>query len=264
MSTGEPALIKSCCAAAYESDFARRLLGGSFHPGGLTLTARLGNLLHLRQGMRVLDVASGTGETAIFLSRSFGCDVVGVDYSEANVRHAERESRSARRSESITFIQGDAENLEFSDNSFDAVICECALCTFPDKASATREFARVLRRPGRVGLSDLTARHPLPPDLEGLFSWIACVADARPADEYARYLNEAGFRVETIENHDSALAQMAREVQGRLMGIELVAKFKKLDLPGVDFEHAKRFARTAVEAIRQTRIGYSLITAACS
>jgi ubiquinone/menaquinone biosynthesis C-methylase UbiE len=260
----DTAHIKTCCAAAYESDFARMLLGPSFHPGGLTLTARLGNLLHLGPGMRVLDVASGTGETALFLSRSFGCDVVGVDYSGTNVRHANQQAESRNRLDPVTFVQGDAEHLDFADGSFDAIICECALCTFPDKASAAREFARVLRRPGRVGLSDLTARTPLSPDLEGLFSWIACVADARSTDEYARYLSDAGMNVEIVENHDSALAQMVREIQGRLMGIELAAKLKKIDLPGVDLEGVKKFARAATDAIRSGHIGYALLTASCS
>ena len=61
--------LKSCCAATYESDFARLLLGDSFHPGGLALTARIGELLELKPGQRLLDVAAGQGESAIFLGQ---------------------------------------------------------------------------------------------------------------------------------------------------------------------------------------------------
>ena len=39
--------VKQCCARLYESDFAKMLLGDSFHPGGLKLTERLGTLLGL-------------------------------------------------------------------------------------------------------------------------------------------------------------------------------------------------------------------------
>ena len=49
----DAAELKTCCAALYESDFARLLLGDSFHPGGLPLTARLGELLSLAPGQRV-------------------------------------------------------------------------------------------------------------------------------------------------------------------------------------------------------------------
>ena len=64
--------IKTCCASLYESDWTRLLLGDSFHPGGLNLTERLGELLDLGPGQRVLDVAAGVGTSAIFLARLRG------------------------------------------------------------------------------------------------------------------------------------------------------------------------------------------------
>jgi len=161
-------------------------------------------------------------------------------------------------------VEGDAERLRFPDASFDAVICECAFCTFPDKNAAAREFRRVTRVSGKVGLSDLTRSGPLPQSLEGLLAWIACIADARPVEEYTAYLSAAGFTVDAVEAHDEALAQMARDIQGKLMGIELASKLKKLELPDVDLEEAKRLARAASAAIRERLLGYTLITASCS
>jgi len=55
--------------------------------------------------------------------------------------------------ERVSFHRADAERLPFADQSFDAVICECAFCTFPNKPAAANEFARVLRVGGRVGLT---------------------------------------------------------------------------------------------------------------
>jgi len=258
-SPAESAELKSCCAAVYQSDFARMLLGDSFHPGGQRLTARLGEQVGLGPGARVLDVASGKGESALFLAKQFGCQVVGVDLGPQNVEDAN--SRATHLVSSVKFVEGDAEHLDFSDASFDAVICECAFCTFPDKRAAASEFARVLRPGGRVGMSDLTRSGPLPQDLEGLLAWIACIADARPVGEYAGYLETAGFDVTTIEAHDSALAEMARDIQGRLLGIEIMVGLKKLDLPGTDLEQAKRLARAAAKAIQEGLLGYSLIVA---
>jgi hypothetical protein len=65
----DAAHLKSCCAALYQSDFARLLLGDCFHPGGLRLAACLGEKLELSPGKRVLDVACGNGGSAIFLAR---------------------------------------------------------------------------------------------------------------------------------------------------------------------------------------------------
>src|SRR5689334_3940438 len=184
--------VKFCCAAAYGSEWARLLLGDSFHPGGMDLTERLGALLELAPGKRVLDVAAGKGTSAIHLARRFGCAVVGIDYGGANVRAATQAAEAADVAHLVHFAEGDAERLTAADASFDAVICECAFCTFPDKPAAAAEFARVLRRGGRVGLSDLTRAGDIPPDLRGLLAWIACIADAQPLSEYQRSLAEAG------------------------------------------------------------------------
>src|SRR6266849_10142556 len=80
--------VKQCCAAFYGSDLARLLLGDSFHPGGTHLTDRLGQLTQLSRDSRVLDVAAGRGTSAFRLSQSFGCEVVGIDLSEENVKRA--------------------------------------------------------------------------------------------------------------------------------------------------------------------------------
>jgi arsenite methyltransferase len=258
----DAAELKTCCAALYQSDFARILLGDSFHPGGLQLTARLGELLSLSPGQRVLDVAAGRGESAIFIARHFGCEVVGIDFGSGNVAEATLRAQEAGVTNLVRFEEGDAERLSIPDESFDAVICECAFCTFPDKPSAAREFARVLRNGGRVGLSDLTRSGPLPPELEGLLAWVACIADARPVSEYARYLEEAGFEQPSVEPHDEALLEMVRAIQGKLLGAELMVKLKKLELPGADFEQAKALARAALDAIRAGVLGYALLRAA--
>lgn len=256
----ESSQLKSCCAAVYQSDFARLLLGDSFHPGGIRLTERLGPLLELGPESRVLDVASGKGESAIFLSQRFGCEVIGIDFGAENVAEASLRAAAAGVAQLASFRQGDGEQIDFPGASFDAVICECAFCTFPNKRKAAAEFVRVLKPLGRVGLSDLTRSGPLPTELEGLLAWVACIADARPVDEYVGYLNAAGMGGMRIETHDEALAEMVRDIQAKLLGAELMVKLKGLNLPGVDLDQAKTLARAAAGAVRAGTLGYALIT----
>lgn len=253
--------IKACCAAVYESDWARLLLGDSFHPGGLALTEQLGTLIGLGPGQRVLDVAAGTGTSAIFLAERFGCEVVGIDYGRDSVALANAAASEAGLASRVRFEQGDAERLPFEANNFDAVICECAFCTFPNKTTAAAEIARVLRPGGRLGLSDLTRSGPLPAELEGLLAWIACIADAQPVDRYVDYLESAGLAVDQIENRDDVLGQTVADVRGKLLGAELLVKLRKIDLPGADFQQAKLIARSAAEAIREGKLGYVLLGA---
>ncbi|HEX9926536.1 MAG TPA: methyltransferase domain-containing protein [Anaerolineae bacterium] len=252
--------LKTCCANLYESDWARLLLGDSFHPGGLALTERLGQLLDLQPGRRVLDVAAGRGASAIFLARHFGCEVVGVDYGPESVSAATVQAQAAGLGDRVPFVQGDAEQLRFADATFDAVICECAFCTLPDKTSAAAEFARVLRPDGRLGLSDLTRTGPLPPELDGLLAWIACIADARPVAEYVAYLAQAGFEIDQIEPHDQTLETLVKNTRTKLLGAELLVKLNKLELPsGIDLAEAKTLARDAAEAVRAGKLGYAVL-----
>jgi ubiquinone/menaquinone biosynthesis C-methylase UbiE len=258
----DPFEVKTCCAIAYQSDWAHLLLGDSFHPGGLPLTERLGTLLELAQGMRVLDVAAGQGASAIFLARRFGCEVVGIDYGAALICAATEKAEAAGVGQLTRFEEGDAETLVgIDDGAFDAVICECAFCTFPNKRAAAQQFMRVLRPGGRVGLSDLTRVGDTPANLQRLLAWIACIADAQPLEAYSRYLEDVGLRVILTEEHVDALARMVQDIRGKLLGAELLTRLKKFDLPSVDFEQAKTLARDASEAVKAGRFGYAILLA---
>jgi ubiquinone/menaquinone biosynthesis C-methylase UbiE len=251
--------VKQCCARLYESDFAKLLLGDSFHPGGVGLTERLGTLLGLTPRSMVLDIASGKGRSALFLAERFGCEVVGIDYSGQNVGQATAAAAAKGMEKRVSFRAGDAERLPVAESSFDAIICECAFCTFPDKCAAAHEFARALRSGGCVGLSDLTRGPVLPKELDGLLAWIACIADAQPLARYSEYLGAAGFRLEHTEQHDEALLEMVNQVRAKLLGAEIMVGLKKLDLPGVDLSRAKQMAQAALAAIQQGALGYAII-----
>jgi arsenite methyltransferase len=173
--------IKQCCARLYESELVTRLLGDSLHPGGARLTERLGHVLRLTPESTVLDVACGRGASALLLAQRFGCSIVGVDLSARNVEGATAEAAGLGLAHRVRFEVGDAERLPIDDRSIDAIMCECAFCTFPDKPLAAREFWRVLKPGGRVGLSDVTRAADLPAEeLSDLLAWVACLADARP------------------------------------------------------------------------------------
>jgi arsenite methyltransferase len=253
--------VKQCCARLYESDLTRFLLGDSFHPGGVKLTAQLGRMLGLSPANRVLDVACGKGTTAVFLAKEFGCEVFGVDYGNENVEAARSLAQTEHVESHVQFERSDAEALPFSDESFDAVICECAFCTFPDKAAAAREFFRILGRGGRVGISDLTRSELLPKDLDGLLPWVACIGDAQTVEGYMTYLQDTGFCVDSVEQQNDALKQMVEQVGMKLLGAEIMAGLNKLQLPGIDLGAAKRMANSAITAIRHGQLGYVLICA---
>jgi arsenite methyltransferase len=236
--------IKACCAAAYSSPAARFLLGDSFHPGGAALTSRLGQALQVGPGDLVVDIACGPGTSARQVARETGCDVVGVDLAPPE----------AVGDPHVRFVRGDAEALPLLDASVDGALCECALCTFPDKPAAARELARVLRPGARLALSDLIARpSELPDSLVTLQAWVACIADARPLDEIAALLMQAGLDVERTETHDDALTALLDRVDARLKVATLLA---------ADAARAARdLLRDVRHAVEAGSLGYGAVIA---
>jgi arsenite methyltransferase len=253
--------VKTCCAAAYSGDVVAMVLGESYHPGGLALTRALLGHLDLGAGHRVLDVAAGRGVTALLTAAEHPVEVDGVDLSESNVAHATAAAAAAGVAARVRFHTGDAERLPFDGGVFDAAMCECALCTFPDKEAAARELARVLRPGGRVGITDVTIGPPgLTGELAGLAGWVACLADARPLEEYASLLAAAGLRTVHTERHDGALARMVEEIDARLRALRMI-RASVPALAGVDLDRALELCAQAGAAVREGVAGYAMLVA---
>lgn len=117
------------------------------------MSERLCEAVELRAGHRVLDVATGSGNTAIAAARRW-CDVTGIDYV-ADVLHAARAIASSQAL-SVAFQEGDAENLEFADNAFDAVLSTLGVMFAPDQEKAACEMVRVCKPGGRIGVASWT------------------------------------------------------------------------------------------------------------
>lgn len=256
-----PETVKACCAASYGTDLVALLLGDAYHPGGLTLTRQLADLLALTGDERVLDVASGRGTTALMLAGDYGVRVDGVDLSATNVARAQGTADARGLTGRVVFATGDAEALPYPDATFDAVVCECAFCTFPDKPTAATELARVLRPGGRLGLTDVVADPGrLPAELTGLTAWVACIADARPAAEYAAILTHAGLSVTHIAPHNAALRRMIDQIEARLAMVRLTNRHRA-EAFGVDFDRAPTVLAAALAAVADGVLGYATLTA---
>ena len=138
------------------------------YDAGLFLLKELG----LESGMRVLDVGCGPGNITFYLANVVGAhgEVVGVDPSAERIALAREKTaattatKRAGAGARLAFHVGRAEDLgRFAAGSFDAVYCNSTLHWVVDQAGALREFARVLRPGGRLGVSgqsgDFAAAH---------------------------------------------------------------------------------------------------------
>ena len=253
--------IKTCCATFYQSDIVRLLLGDVLHPGGLELTGYLGTVVGLRSEDKVLDIACGRGASAVYLAKRVGCHVTGLDYGQDNITAAESHAATESVAHLTAFKKGDAEGLPFEDESFDIVISECSFCTFPDKITAAQEMVRVLRRYGRIGMTDVTIDGPLPEDIQSLLGWVACLAGTGSSELYVSILEDAGFSDFIVEDKRDALLAMVNDIRRKLLGVELVIGMAKLELGDLDLAKAKSLAQRAQKLIESGVIGYTLFKA---
>jgi SAM-dependent methyltransferase len=161
----------------------------------------------IRAGERVLDVACGTGNTAL-TARARGAVVTGVDLTPELLAFAQERAAEEGFGD-ITWKAGDAEALPFPDQSFDVVVSSCGLMFAPDPAQVAGEVARVTKPGGRIAIQawtreggvgrmfEVTGKYvPPPPGASSPFEW---------GDEAkVRALFGAAFRGYRFEHHDCA------------------------------------------------------------
>lgn len=251
--------VKSCCAGFYELPVVSMLLGNSLHPGGQALTRKLAAATTVGRKTEVLDVACGSGESDRVLAAHCGCHVVGIDYSSANVARARQLTEDAGLGDLARFVVGDAEHLPFQDGSFDVVISECALCTFPDLERSLAEVRRVLRPGGRVGISDVVLNAPVPEPLQDVIGHVLCITGARSTDGYRQGLQAAGFSSIRSRDVSHVLMEMMSRIERRLDRLDDFAAPDSLGEVAGLRDAGPRLA-AAREFVTSGGVGYALFT----
>jgi hypothetical protein len=241
--------FKACCADLYGSDLVALLLGPTSHPGGRALTRRLAEMGNLRADERVLDVASGPGRRRCCWRASSACGVRG-DLSPALVARAP--SRRFGPRDVLRRRRGGA----CRRGRLGRRGCgECALCTFPDKATA------VVSSPGSCARRPTPAvgrgREPecLPAELATLAGRVAAspTHSRSMAPSAARGLGPAGLRARAPRGRRRPDGPGHRRASRPARG-EWV---RRRSGPS----EARRLARSAIRAAEQGIVGYALITA---
>lgn len=167
-------------------------------PEGSNLGLGCGNPLaiaSLEEGDVVLDLGSGAGFDAFLAAKKVGDKgkVFGVDMTDEMLEKA-RENVKKGGFTNVVFRKGDIEELPVEDNSVDVIISNCVINLVPDKEKVFREAYRVLKAGGRLMVSDVVLKKPLPEEiLNDKELLVGCVSGAILKDEYLRLLKKAGF-----------------------------------------------------------------------
>lgn len=133
----------------------------TFEAAGQHVSDNLIDMAEIKTGYRVLDIATGIGEPAITAARYVGerGHVVATDQAHQMLLIA-KERADKLSIKNIDFKEMDAENLNFMDNSFDAVICRWGLMFLPDLSTALKKTNKILV-PGRIFAASVWESSPM-------------------------------------------------------------------------------------------------------
>src|SRR5262245_39326254 len=149
----------------------------------------------LREGEVVVDLGSGGGLDVFLAARKVGPAgrAIGIDMTPEMLERA-RANAKKQGLENVEFHESTIDKLPLAEGSVDCVISNCVINLAPDKGAVLREIARVLKPGGRVAVSDIALKKPLPPEIEeDLYAYVGCIAGAILIDDYVRELRVAGL-----------------------------------------------------------------------
>lgn len=221
-----------------------------FHIRGRRATLELAERMGLSQASHVLDVGSGLGGPARTLAETYGCRVTGIDLTADFCAASEAICEWLNLSDKVRFVQGDACDLQFEDDSFDAAMTIHAAMNIPAKDAVYAGVKRVLKPTGIFAVYDVLQGEggevvfPVPWAREPSISHLATPRDMR------RLLTDAGFEI--LEEVDSSEASLA-------FFQEMTARMAKTGPPPLTFQaflggDFPQMARNQVRNLAERRI----------
>lgn len=158
----------------------------------------------IQQGERVIDLGCGLGTDSFLAAHYTGPDgeVLGVDISKKEIKHASSRATERGLSQFVNFSHGDVEKLStLSSNHFDVAISNGAFCLAPNKQRAFESVYRVLKKGGRMSICTTTTRK----DLDVETQWPVCMRMFIHIDRLKPMCEAIGFKNVVVDTTDSDL-----------------------------------------------------------
>lgn len=166
----------------------------------------------LKPGEIVVDLGCGGGLDVLLAAKLVGSTgkAIGIDMTADMLERARAGAQKVGVT-NVEFHQANIDTLPLPDNSVDCIISNCVINLTPDKDRVFREMLRVLKPGGRVAISDIALKQPLPADVkESVEAYVGCISGAILIDDYQRRLLEAGFATVTVSDTGANLNAYAQ------------------------------------------------------
>lgn len=178
-------------------------------PNGANMGLGCGNpqaIANLTKGEIVLDLGSGGGFDCFLASPKVGTEgkVIGVDMTPEMISKA-RNNAEKNHFTNTEFRLGEIENLPVADEYVDVIMSNCVINLSPDKQRVFQEAYRVLKKGGRLAISDVILTADLPSSLQSDMNlYSGCISGASSMAVLTTMLSEAGFKNISIEPKDDS------------------------------------------------------------
>lgn len=196
-----------------------------FHLGGFEATRELGELCQIDRNKHVLDVGCGSGRTACYIAKKYGCKVVGVDLLQGMVNRSNERARRESVKDRVEFRLGDAQELPLENELFDVAIGEFITGLLEDKHRGAKEYLRVVKPGGTIGLNEATwIKTPPPTELVEYLSKVFGVrGEILDSDGWRELLEGAGLRNIIVRtNKVDALSNKRDDISDLLRTLPMV------------------------------------------
>ena len=153
----------------------------------------------LRPGEVIVDLGCGGGLDVFLAAAKVGPTgkAIGIDMTPEMIDRAQANATKGagnKPTANVEFHLATIDKLPLPDASVDCVISNCVINLAPDKPAVFREIARVLKPGGRLAISDLALKRPLPREIaDDVMAYVGCIAGAISVEEYRTGLRQAGF-----------------------------------------------------------------------
>lgn len=192
-----------------------------FKPGEFRITKKAIDRWKLPNGAEVLDIGCGLGETMEYLQQEYGYVCSGIDLSMERVREAKE------RNPELNISYGDGEFLDaFPSYSFDGVTLECVLSVINIPDEALHEAYCVLKKGGKLFISDLYIKNPEPDFIQAL-KIEAIGQSQKPHGEHA-------CSTDCEEEHKNRLVPFRSS--GRFLIEPLIEQLEEIGYHNIDWE----------------------------
>lgn len=173
-------------------------------------------LAGLQEGEIVVDLGCGGGLDVLLAAKRVGPTgkAIGIDMTPDMIERAKAGAAQVGAT-NVEFHLAQIDQLPLPDKSVDCVISNCVINLVPDKSQAFREILRVLKPGGRLVVSDIALKQPLPDEVaHDLQAYVGCIAGAIQITEYERMLRETGFQAVVVQDTGADLNVYAQADSG--------------------------------------------------